>query len=69
MLHLLVETASHIRIEDPAGTMSALFGMAAVLLMLLPFTALFAVRAHAAWVKAADPARPDPAAPLASDAQ
>ncbi|WP_207460323.1 hypothetical protein [Azospirillum sp. SYSU D00513] len=52
LLHLLVATASQIRGDDPAGMMSALFGMGFVLLVLLPFTVGLAARARLAWTEA-----------------
>ncbi|HYG91002.1 MAG TPA: hypothetical protein VD978_32640 [Azospirillum sp.] len=50
ILHLLAELASHLDPADPVGILSVLTGMAAVLMMLMPFTVLFALRARRAWL-------------------
>lgn len=52
MLHLMAELASRLTLSDPVTALSVLVGMAAVLVLLLPFTLLCAKRAHAAWVRA-----------------
>lgn len=52
MLHLMVELVSRLTLSDPAAALSVLVGMAAVLVVLMPFTLLCAKRAHAAWVRA-----------------
>ncbi|MBP2311195.1 hypothetical protein [Azospirillum soli] len=54
ILHLMVDLASRLTLSDPAGTLSALVGMGAVLVILLPFAVLCAKRAHAAWTRAGD---------------
>jgi len=51
ILHLLAELASRLTLSDPAGAVSVLVGMAAVLVILLPFTLLCAKRAHVAWTQ------------------
>jgi len=51
ILHLLVELASRLTLSDPAGAISVLVGMAAVLVVLLPFAILCAKRAHVAWTQ------------------
>lgn len=52
MLHLFVELAFRLSFADPVGAMSVIVGMAAVLVILLPFTVLCAQRAHGAWNRA-----------------
>lgn len=54
ILHLMVDLASRLTLSDPAGMLSALVGMAAVLVTLLPFALLCARRAHAAWLRAGE---------------
>lgn len=49
ILHLLVEFGALFDAGDPAGAVSVLLGVAAVLVSLLPFAVLFAVRACRAW--------------------
>jgi len=72
ILHLLVELTSRLTSDDPAGTLSVLLGVLAVLVILLPFTILCVRRAQAAWCGAdasgkGGPAKPRPATGLASD--
>jgi len=50
ILHLLVELGSRLDSGDPAGAVSVLLGAAAVLVTLLPFAVLFALRARKAWL-------------------
>jgi len=50
ILHLLVELGSRLDVGDPAGAVSVLLGAAAVLVTLLPFAVLFALRARRAWL-------------------
>lgn len=59
-LHLLVEVARRIDPTDPAGLLSVAIGAAVVVVTLVPFAVLFAVRARAAWrrVEAAAGERP-----------
>lgn len=54
-LHLLTQMAGHLSFQDPVGTLAAMGGMAVVLLLLLPFTALCARRAHSVWVRGSEP--------------
>lgn len=49
ILHLLVELASRFDSGDPGGAVSVLLGAAAVLVTLMPFAVLFALRARRAW--------------------
>ncbi len=59
ILHLLVELASRLDAGDPAGAVSVMLGAAAVLVTLMPFAMLFALRARRAWLAAMTPdARP-----------
>jgi len=60
ILHLLADLASRFDAGDPAGAVSVLLGMAAVLGTLLPFVVLFALHARRAWLATPAPdARPD----------
>ncbi len=49
ILHLLLDLASRLRLADLGGVLSILVGMAAVLVILLPFTLHCARRAQEAW--------------------
>jgi len=49
ILHLLTELALFLPLADPLGALSVLGGMSAVLVTLMPFTVLWARRAHRAW--------------------
>ena len=60
ILHLLAELASRLTFGDPAGALSVAVGMAAVLVILLPFTALCARRAHLAWCRVESAVKPRP---------
>jgi len=68
ILHLLVELASRLTFSDPVGAVSVLVGMAAVLVVLLPFTILCVKRAHVAWnhTETGGTAKPRPPRGLAS---
>lgn len=70
MLHLLVELAFRLSLADPAGAVSVAVGMAAVLVILLPFAVLCAERAHGAWNRTdgGRGAKPRPPAGLAPGA-
>lgn len=62
ILHLLVDLASRFDAGDPGGAVSVLLGVAAVLVTLMPFAVLFALRARRAWRAAMTPdGRPGPA--------
>lgn len=59
ILHLLVDLASRFDAGDPVGAVSVLLGAAAVLVTLMPFAVLFALRARRAWLATMAPdARP-----------
>lgn len=49
ILHLLVRLAARFTESDPVSALSVVVGMAAVLVMLLPFAVLCARRAQLAW--------------------
>jgi len=55
ILHLMVELGSRFDADDPAGALSVLLGMAAVLVTLAPFAILFALRARRAWLAGMTP--------------
>ncbi|WP_448189039.1 hypothetical protein [Azospirillum sp. sgz301742] len=55
ILHLLAELASRLDAGDPAGAVAVLLGVAAVLVTLMPFAVLFALRARRAWLATMTP--------------
>lgn len=57
ILHLLVELGSRFDAGDPVGMLSVLLGMAAVLVTLMPFAVLYALRARRAWRADLEPRR------------